>query len=140
MKKDNLKDEFLTELMRNACPAPHHDADFTDRVINRIVKEKRQKEQAQLYWHEQVGMALPKTWRWRLLDWLMSPMIFVVAAVVAVFVFRHEIFTLLRQYWSTQYFIADNIILPMPIVMSAVCGVIVLAVLGGTIAMLNSED
>ena len=62
MKKDKLKDDTLTRLMQEACPEPRHDADFTNRVVRRIVKDRQQKEQALQYWHEQVGMPLPKTW------------------------------------------------------------------------------
>lgn len=141
MKKDKLKDDTLTRLMQETCPEPRHDADFTNRVVRRIVKDRQQKEQALQYWHEQVGMPLPKTWRWRLFNWIMSPMLALLVVVAAVFAYRHEIFVLLRQCWEGQnYIIGNGITLPMPIVMSVACGATVLGVLGCTIAILNSED
>lgn len=140
MKKDNLKDDALMKLMAEACPEPLHDRDFTSRVIDRIVKDKRQKEEALQYWHEQTGMALPKTWWRRLSAWLMSPMLAVLAVVVMIFVYRHEIFLLLRQCWDGQYILANGIEVSMSIVMPVACGILSLGVLGGAIAMLSSED
>lgn len=140
MKKDNLKDDSLTALMREACPEPQNDADFTKRVVERIMRDRQEKERMRQYWRRQTGMAQPEIWQRKVAGWLMSPIVAVLAVAVMVFACRHKIFMLLRQYMEGQYILENGVGVPMSMMAPMVYGIFILGVLGGTIALLSNED
>lgn len=139
-KKELYDKESLVKLMQQSCPQPQGDADFTERLMLRVRRDKEQREAACNYWQQQTGRPAAVTWYWRVAEWFMSPVTIVVSVMILLIISCIRFYDEIRIYHDiANSFLArmsEITLLFIPIV----CCVIMFAVVGCTLALLDSRE
>ncbi|NPD92566.1 hypothetical protein [Xylanibacter muris] len=140
MKRKNKDKEQLSFLFRQTCPEPKHADDFTGRVMRHIAKERRRQEEAVEYWRMVSGHSYGTSWRGRLIDALLSPVLIIVVAVAVcvsvMALYSKEVTAAL----ASLFMHIEGIVGPVPYILPAVLCLSMTLLLCLAIAMIHNEE